>query len=82
MITPRLAVRHVARRMATRAFSDAANEHLQNLRMIHSKEPIPFTGHLPVVPVDSVAPELEHKKISIIGCGQVGMGIAVSVKSN
>lgn len=82
MITTRLAVRQVARRMTARTFSDAANEHLQNLRMIHSKEPIPFSGHLPVVPVDSVAPQLEHKKISVIGCGQVGMGIAVSVKLN
>ena len=46
--------------------------------MVHSREPEPFTSGIPIVPKDVDGVGNEHKKVSVIGCGQVGMAIAVS----
>ena len=48
--------------------------------MVHSREPEPFTSGIPIVPKDVDGIGNEHKKVSVVGCGQVGMAIAVSAR--
>ena len=60
-----------------RAFS-SYSEHLMALRLLHSNEPQPYTAGLPLVPIDVEGTGHEHKKVTVVGCGQVGMAIAVS----
>lgn len=49
-----------------------------HLRLGHSLEPIPYSGDIEISPMNRGA-DLGHKKISVVGCGQVGMAIAYSV---
>lgn len=51
--------------------------HFDKLRMSCSVEPIPYTSDIAISPVNTVH-HLGHKKVSIIGCGQVGMATAYS----
>ncbi len=73
-------IRRVAPKTIRAAFSSSSYmDHLTALRLLHSKEPQPFTSGLPLVPIDVEGTGHEHKKVTVVGCGQVGMAIAVSV---
>jgi L-lactate dehydrogenase len=59
---------------------DAIKDHITKMGDAHSFEPIPYDSHLPIVPLSSDDPsKLPHKKVTIIGCGQVGMAIAYAM---
>ena len=49
------------------------------LRLQHSVEPIPYTDGFELTPVNLPTDKLGHKKVTIVGCGQVGMAIAYSM---
>jgi L-lactate dehydrogenase len=49
--------------------------HFEKLRMSHSVEPIPYSNDLELTPKNTVH-TLGHKKVTIVGCGQVGMATA------
>ncbi|CAJ1960090.1 unnamed protein product [Cylindrotheca closterium] len=83
--------RVIANRTNFRSFSNsipaAADEESSNflstgsgghLRLGHSVEPIPYSSDIEISPVNYGA-NLGHKKVSVVGCGQVGMAIAYSV---
>ena len=67
-----------------RAFSNSIpslhihESHENGLRLAHSVEPIPFTDDLEITPVNTTS-KMGHKKITVVGCGQVGMAIAYSL---
>lgn len=52
---------------------------LRHLRLDHSVEPIPFTGGIELTPENVSNEKLGHKKVTVVGCGQVGMAIAYSM---
>lgn len=52
---------------------------LGQLRLNHSAEPIPYTGGIELTPENAFIDKLGHKKVSVVGCGQVGMAIAYSM---
>ena len=84
MIAARSLLRCSAPRALRAAFStgpafDTFRDHLMELRLTHSKEPQPYSSEIPIFPVDIDNIGDEHKKVAIVGCGQVGMAIAVSV---
>jgi L-lactate dehydrogenase len=58
---------------------DMLRSYMLNLRLRDSLDPIPFTDGIPVVPINDAPGGMMHKKVSIIGCGQVGMGIAFAL---
>jgi hypothetical protein len=66
------------RSMATGPAYDDMEEHLTKLKLGHSKSPAPYTDGLPILPVDPDTFDQQHKKVTVVGCGQVGMAIAVS----
>ena len=49
------------------------------LRLQHSVEPIPYTDGFELTPVNLPTDYLGHKKVTIVGCGQVGMAIAFAM---
>jgi len=49
------------------------------LRLQHSVEPIPYTDGFELIPVNLSMDRLGHKKVTIVGCGQVGMAIAYAM---
>jgi threonine dehydrogenase-like Zn-dependent dehydrogenase len=53
--------------------------HLKSLRLAHSKEPIPYTGDIEISPMNTERGDLGHKKVTVVGCGQVGMAIAYAM---
>jgi L-lactate dehydrogenase len=55
------------------------HSYMQDFRTKDSLEPIPFGDDIAVVPLIDSPDQLFHKKVSIIGCGQVGMGIAFAL---
>jgi len=85
MISTRI-IRHAAtRRVVVRTFSnaeqmEAMKSHLANMRMTYSFEPIPYDSRLPIIPInDDAKSKLAHKKVTVVGCGQVGMAIAYAM---
>jgi hypothetical protein len=66
------------RSMVTGPAYDDMKEHLMNLRLAKSKYPVPYSGDQSIVPFDPDTFDQEHKKVTVVGCGQVGMAIAVS----
>lgn len=55
-------------------------EHLQNMRLRESVDPIPYSTDAPFLPVNEPAPGvMPHRKVSIVGCGQVGMATAYAI---
>ena len=53
---------------------------LANLRLTQSYEPIPFSADVDFSPINKEGDEkIGHKKVTIVGCGQVGMAIAYSM---
>ncbi len=52
---------------------------LVRLRLQHSVEPIPFTAGFELTPENLPLDRLGHKKVTVVGCGQVGMAIAYSM---
>jgi hypothetical protein len=52
---------------------------LDNLRLNHSFEPIPYTSDIEVSPLNQEIGKIGHKKVTVVGCGQVGMAIAFSM---
>ena len=58
---------------------DLVQSHLQTLRLNHSREPIPYTADIEITPVNTVTGSLGHKKVTVVGCGQVGMAIAYAM---
>ena len=55
-------------------------DHLSNLRLNHSLEPIPYTGEIEISPINTPNDgALGHKKVTVVGCGQVGMAIAYAM---
>lgn len=77
MLVLRSMLRFVAPRTGRASFS-TYNDKLLELRMVHSREPAPYTSGIPIVPKDIDGTGHEHKKVTVVGCGQVGMAIAVS----
>jgi L-lactate dehydrogenase len=59
--------------------AEMLRSHMQNLRLKDSLDPIPFTDDISVIPLNDSPDKIFHKKVSIIGCGQVGMGIAFAL---
>lgn len=59
--------------------NDVLRRYMQNMRLQASLEPIPYTGSIPLVPLNAPPGQLAHKKVSVIGCGQVGMAIAYAM---
>lgn len=57
----------------------SSNERVNPLRLNHSFEPIPYTSELEISPLNVEVGGLGHKKVTVVGCGQVGMAIAYSV---
>jgi lactate/malate dehydrogenase, NAD binding domain len=58
--------------------------HFNNLRLTHSRAPIPYSSQLEEssVPLNydpSHQGHLGHKKVTIVGCGQVGMATAYAL---
>jgi hypothetical protein len=53
--------------------------HLNSLRLAHSKEPIPYTGDIVITPINTEIGKFGHKKVTVVGCGQVGMAIAYAM---
>lgn len=56
-----------------------ASDSLDHLRLSHSVEPIPFSSSVEISPIDEEIGRLGHKKVTVVGCGQVGMAIAYSL---
>jgi hypothetical protein len=59
-------------------------DYMVNLRSTNTIEPIPYSANLPpVAPRKELSLEDpgDHKKVTVVGCGQVGMAIAVSYMS-
>jgi hypothetical protein len=50
--------------------------HFHQLRMAHSIEPIPYTENISITPLNHPDGYIGHKKVTIVGCGQVGMATA------
>jgi hypothetical protein len=50
--------------------------HLQQLRMANSIEPIPYSDNINITPLNHPDGHIGHKKVTIVGCGQVGMATA------
>lgn len=46
---------------------------LSHLRLKHSVEPIPYTSGVELTPLNTVDDKLGHKKVSVVGCGQVSV---------
>jgi L-lactate dehydrogenase len=59
--------------------AEMLRSYMQDFRTKDSLEPIPFTNDIAVVPLNDSPNQIFHKKVSIIGCGQVGMGIAFAL---
>jgi L-lactate dehydrogenase len=55
------------------------HSYMQDFRNRDSLAAIPVTNDMAVTPLDEDAVQLCQKKVSIIGCGQVGMGIAFAL---
>jgi hypothetical protein len=66
---------HDARKFST----DLMHEELSHLRLSHSKEAIPYTEGIELSPLNTGSSKLGHKKVTVIGCGQVGMAIAYAM---
>eukprot|EP00538_Stauroneis_constricta_P009085 CAMPEP_0119551590 /NCGR_PEP_ID=MMETSP1352-20130426/4801_1 /TAXON_ID=265584 /ORGANISM="Stauroneis constricta, Strain CCMP1120" /LENGTH=385 /DNA_ID=CAMNT_0007597673 /DNA_START=266 /DNA_END=1423 /DNA_ORIENTATION=+ len=49
-----------------------------HLHLLQSKDPIPYSSDIPLSPVNDGG-ALGHKKVTVVGCGQVGMGIAFAM---
>ena len=65
---------------SARNFSmDLSGDELWRLRLTHSKEAIPYSEGLELTPVNANRSDLGHKKVSVVGCGQVGMAIAYAM---
>ena len=55
-------------------------DHLQTMKLKASIDPIPYTSDIPITPLnDSPSDKIEHKKVTIVGCGQVGMAIGYAI---
>lgn len=55
-------------------------EQLLHMRMMRSREPIPFTKDLALIPLnEEEGGRPQHKKVTVVGCGQVGMAIAYAM---
>lgn len=55
-------------------------DQLMHLRLLRSREPIPFTGDLAIIPLNEDEDgKPQHKKVTVVGCGQVGMAIAYAM---
>ena len=52
---------------------------LANLRLTNSHEPIPYSADVDFSPLNKEVEKNGHKKVTIVGCGQVGMAIAYSM---
>lgn len=52
---------------------------VQTLRLSHSVEPTPYTDTFELTPNNIPMDKLGHKKVTVVGCGQVGMAIAYSM---
>ena len=86
---PLVAARHYYASPRTFQQSDKSEEeydarelmrrHMQALKLSRSYEPIPYDASFPIVPVNDPPGKQEHKKVSIVGAGQVGMAIAYSI---
>jgi hypothetical protein len=59
--------------------NDLIRSPLDNLRLAHSFEPIPYTSDIEVSPLNQELGKNGHKKVTVVGCGQVGMAIAYSM---
>ncbi|KAL7572552.1 hypothetical protein ACA910_000373 [Epithemia clementina (nom. ined.)] len=61
--------------------ADPFQDHMQHMKLAASIEPIPYTKDIPLTPLnDSLfGSKLPHKKVTIVGCGQVGMAIAYAI---
>ncbi len=49
------------------------------LRLEHYLDPIPYSAGFELTPVNRPRDRLGHKKVTVVGCGQVGMAIAYSM---
>jgi hypothetical protein len=78
ILTRSLSVRRIAPRSLTQLRFFSFKDKLMELRLAHSREPPSYTSGLPIVPRDLDQTGHEHKKVTVVGCGQVGMAIAVS----
>ena len=57
-----------------------AEAQVANMMNAHSFDPIPYDSRLPIIPVsDDAKSKLAHKKVTVVGCGQVGMAIAYAM---
>jgi L-lactate dehydrogenase len=66
-------------RTMTTAF-ESMQVHMAKMRMTHSFDPIPYDAKLPMTPInEDTSSKLQHKKVTIVGCGQVGMAIAYAI---
>jgi len=52
---------------------------VSHLRLNDSVEPIPYTSGIELTPENKSFDKLGHKKVTVVGCGQVGMAIAYSM---
>jgi hypothetical protein len=76
---PRLTTRYMSTSDTDEEKATLLNSYMQNLRLKDSLEPIAFTGNIPVVPLSDLPGKLSQQKVSVIGCGQVGMAIAFAI---
>jgi L-lactate dehydrogenase len=76
---PRLTRRYMSTSDTDEEKATLLNSYMQNLRLKDSLEPIAFTGNIPVVPLSDLPGKLSQQKVSVIGCGQVGMAIAFAI---
>lgn len=44
--------------------------------MANSVEPIPYTANISITPLNHPDGHIGHKKVCVVGCGQVGMAVA------
>lgn len=54
-------------------------DELSHLRLSHSKEPIYDTDGNELTPENHIGIKLGHKKVTVVGCGKVGMAIAYAM---
>mmetsp|Transcript_6118 Transcript_6118/g.7916 ORF Transcript_6118/g.7916 Transcript_6118/m.7916 type:complete len:440 (+) Transcript_6118:176-1495(+) len=55
-------------------------EHMHSMKLKDSLDPIPYTSTIPLTPLnEGELGKLSHKKVSIVGCGQVGLAIGYAL---
>lgn len=59
--------------------ASSTNLSMSHLRLHQSVEPIPYTRGIELTPENAPLDKLGHKKVAVVGCGQVGMAIAYSM---